>query len=300
VSSAPDLRLSDGGGPSWETTCLNCGAPLAGPFCSQCGQRAVPPHPTVRELLGDAFSELAGFDGKVAATIRLLLTRPGRLTNEMLEGRRARFIGPLRIYLTCSVIYFLIAAATPNRTKPQSQRSADFDIGGLPVQVSSSDSTPPPAKDSTAEQDLWRRLKHAAKSMNKDPVAIARAKDAYLPRALFALMPVYALLLLAFYWRRTYAEHLYFALHLHAFVFLALTIPQIAQALGGTVGNTINTVLSMVVIVWIPIYALKALRRVYGGSRTVTILKGTTIFTIYSIIAAIALILLQVLVAFVA
>jgi hypothetical protein len=63
----------------WSTTCLNCGRPLSGPFCSHCGQRAIPPHPTTRDLAGDAYSELVGWDGKVADTIRLLLRHPGEL-----------------------------------------------------------------------------------------------------------------------------------------------------------------------------------------------------------------------------
>lgn len=32
---------------SWARVCLNCDEPLTGRFCSRCGQRAVPPHPTV-------------------------------------------------------------------------------------------------------------------------------------------------------------------------------------------------------------------------------------------------------------
>jgi hypothetical protein len=59
---------------------LNCGTPLGGPFCSACGQRDVPPYPTVRELVVDAFWELSGWDGRFALTVRALLPRPGLLT----------------------------------------------------------------------------------------------------------------------------------------------------------------------------------------------------------------------------
>ena len=52
------------------TACLNCGATLNGPFCAACGQRVVPPHPTAKELVGDAYDELVGWDGKFARTIR--------------------------------------------------------------------------------------------------------------------------------------------------------------------------------------------------------------------------------------
>jgi hypothetical protein len=92
--------------------CLNCGAALHGAFCGACGQRSVPADPTVSELAGDAWQELSGYDGRVAATFRGLL-HPGRLTLEYLQGRRARYLSPVRLYLTVSVIYFLIAATAP-------------------------------------------------------------------------------------------------------------------------------------------------------------------------------------------
>lgn len=33
--------------------CLNCGSALRGRFCAGCGQRAIVPYPTVRELAED-------------------------------------------------------------------------------------------------------------------------------------------------------------------------------------------------------------------------------------------------------
>src|SRR5262245_26883211 len=107
-------RDADNPATSWRTNCLNCGAALTGQFCAACGQRALPPHPTVRELAGDAFAEFSGWDGKFAETIRLLFTKPGELTRQWLEGRRVHFISPLRLYLTASLLFFLVAAAAPN------------------------------------------------------------------------------------------------------------------------------------------------------------------------------------------
>ena len=76
--------------------CLNCGEPLSGPFCSKCGQRAIPAYPTLRELAGDAWQELSGYDGRVVRTFRSLMRRPGALTLEVLEGHRARYVSPVR------------------------------------------------------------------------------------------------------------------------------------------------------------------------------------------------------------
>ena len=94
--------------------CLNCGSPLSGQFCAACGQRDVPPYPSVRELAIDAISEFSGWDGRLSQTLRTLIRRPGALTREFLEGRRARYISPLRVYLTASLVYFVVAAAAPD------------------------------------------------------------------------------------------------------------------------------------------------------------------------------------------
>ena len=64
-----------------------------------CGQRAIPAYPTLRELAGDAWQELSGYDGRVVRTFRSLTRRPGALTLEVLEGHRAR---TCRLYASTS------------------------------------------------------------------------------------------------------------------------------------------------------------------------------------------------------
>src|ERR1043165_2696899 len=97
----------------WSVQCLNCQAILHGAFCSECGQRAAPQNPTVREIAGDAFAELSGWDGKIAETFRLLLSKPGELTRQWIQGKRVSFIAPLRLYLMASLMYFVVLAALP-------------------------------------------------------------------------------------------------------------------------------------------------------------------------------------------
>src|SRR5213082_3291756 len=130
---ATTLRTSDNAADpavSWKVNCLNCGAALAGPFCAECGQRAMPPHPTVRDLVGDAFAEFSGWDGKLAETARLLLRKPGELTRQWLDGRRVHFISPLRLYLTASVVYFVLAGAAPNVSP---SKNATVSVAGVNV-----------------------------------------------------------------------------------------------------------------------------------------------------------------------
>ena len=95
-------------------TCLNCGAALQGRFCHACGQRTVPPFPTLREMIVDAWHELTVFDSRLARTVWLLVRHPGTLAVEYLSGRRTTYIPPLRLYLVASVVFFLIAAIVPS------------------------------------------------------------------------------------------------------------------------------------------------------------------------------------------
>jgi hypothetical protein len=162
-STSDDLALRTPVSQVHSTRCLNCGQALTGPFCSGCGQRDVPPYPSVRELAVDAFWELSGWDGRFATTVR----------------------------------------------------------------------------------------------------------------ALVAL----------FYHGRKYPEHLYFAIHLHAFVFLALALAALAKF---TRVPVVVGVVASVATFSIPIYATIAFRRNYAGSLVGTLSKGVAIAAIYLVICAAA------------
>lgn len=90
--------------------CLNCGTVLQGPFCHYCGQpdknflRFFPV--LMRELLEDFFE----FDSRFMRTLKPLLFRPGKLTRDYLDGRRFRYVPPLRLYIFSSLAFFFLAA----------------------------------------------------------------------------------------------------------------------------------------------------------------------------------------------
>ena len=66
------------------------------------------------QLVVDVAAEFSGWDGRLATSLRDLVLRPGMLTREFLEGRRVRYISPLRLYLIASLVYFLLAAGAPD------------------------------------------------------------------------------------------------------------------------------------------------------------------------------------------
>jgi hypothetical protein len=85
-------------GHTHEKNCLNCGALLAGPYCSACGQKAHV-HRSVRAFFQDFFQSLFNFEGKFWRTLPMLAWRPGELTRRYIAGERARFISPVALYL---------------------------------------------------------------------------------------------------------------------------------------------------------------------------------------------------------
>ncbi len=89
--------------------CENCGAPLAGPFCAQCGQHAVDYRRSLWRVLLDAADSFLSWDAKILGTLGVLLTRPWKLTNDFNAGRRVRYVHPLRLYLLASIVFFLLA-----------------------------------------------------------------------------------------------------------------------------------------------------------------------------------------------
>src|SRR6185436_2981290 len=219
--------------------CLNCGAGVTGRFCAHCGQRDVPPRPTLAELVGDAYGELVGWDGKLARTLLLLVRSPGALARAILEGERAKFISPVRLYFACSLAYFLVSAAVPD---PNVARS--FDVGiSLGTQTASPkdlamahamsggfkalDATERGLVDQAiGEQPVF--VQNILRAMVTDPRGLQqRAADA-MPRVLFVIVPALAAVLALFHRRRHFPEHLYFAVLFQAFVFLVLAVQSLS------------------------------------------------------------------------
>src|SRR5262245_17993523 len=96
---------------------------------------------------------------------------------------------------------------------------------------------------------------------------------------MFILMPLFALLVYAFYWpaERTFVPHFYFAVHYHAFAFVVLAPFELTAFLHGRAVIGIKLVLLLSLFV----YLAFALRRVYGGNRWLTSAKILAIAPVY-------------------
>lgn len=91
-----------------EARCQNCHASLTGPFCHLCGQKdgslKNPIWSLIVQVLRDEFS----IDGKIFQTLLKLMTIPGGVTRTYMDGRRARFMPPVRLFFVTFILFFLI------------------------------------------------------------------------------------------------------------------------------------------------------------------------------------------------
>jgi len=111
LGRAVEPKAGEGGGHTHEANCLNCGAPLLGPHCHQCGQ-----HAHVHRSLGAFFHDFAHgvlhFEGKIWRTLPMLVWKPGELTRRYIDGQRASFVSPIALFLFCVFLMFAVMGWT--------------------------------------------------------------------------------------------------------------------------------------------------------------------------------------------
>jgi Protein of unknown function (DUF3667) len=245
------MSTEDPGTPS--PPCPNCGAAGAARFCPQCGQKQGAGIPGALAYLHEIVNHYVAVDGKLWRTLWLLLARPGMLVTEYIAGRRQRYVGPLKLYLTFSVIFFVLASLAPStevrvavRPDPGSaeQQALEQALEDMPealrrtVERALAEAERNPAVPAQIGQEIGDRLQEQA------------------PRAMFLLLPAFAgLTLFAFRHRpQHYAVHLMLALHAHAVAFLLFTLQL---ALPAAAGGKLALLL--------PLWLLFAFRHAFGG-----------------------------------
>ena len=281
-----DTELGEAGA----NRCLNCGAALHGAFCAACGQRSVPADPTVADVAGEAWHELSGYDGRIAETFRKLL-RPGMLTLAYLEGRRARYLSPVRLYLTVSVLYFLVSAAAPPSTRMPDGVDGP---GGLRIQLNDRQG----GIEMTAEEraEMLRNIDRAPsylrpvlRAVAEDPATFRARIFTVMPRVFFGMLPVFAAIVALFYRNRNFPTALVFAAHLHAFAYLIFTFSEAAKFAESAVFENVVRVVAMIVFA---AYALTSFKRVFANPWPRTILKSAGVGALYIVAAVPAFIII--------
>ena len=245
--------------------CANCDAAVSGRFCHKCGQETVLHPPSTREFLHEFIGHYVALEGKLWKSLGLLLFRPGRLTLEYIKGRRVRYVQPLRLYLSFSLIFFAVmkynghdgkagetkagqehpVAASAERarardSKPglvEEDRPGEFRSGTQWIHESLGRYSP---RLATAVGDKVEHFGHL--SRDEKGKVITAAFYSYVPYAIFFMMP---------------------------------------QGFG---------LLKFLLWLWLAFYLPTAMRRVYGGWRTVTALRWIVLMLLHLLTLSLAVV----------
>ena len=89
--------------------CHNCHTILSldNNFCPECGQENHDLKVPIGHLAFEVFEGFTHFDTKFYNTMRAIFTSPGKITKDFLEGRRGRYVPPVRLYFLIAFVFFL-------------------------------------------------------------------------------------------------------------------------------------------------------------------------------------------------
>lgn len=227
--------------------CKNCQATLEDTYCANCGQRDINLERPIWGLIGDVVKEVFELDGRTAVTIKTLFRHPGKLTSEFLAGRRRTYTSPLRLYLVISISFFVLVAW--------------FARSGVLLQPGQD-----PAFDAAVQAGF----------LSDD-----------LPRLMFVLLPIFALLLKIVFYKRLYFDHLIFSLHLHSAAYIALAVMLPLEELANR--HLVLMFIQVLGLTWLLTYFVIALRRVYKTKGLTLAWKAAAVLIAYMMVVSIAI-----------
>lgn len=93
-----------------ENHCLNCGEEFdeGVNYCPHCGQENNHNRVSFGTLILDFLNNYFSFDSKFSLSLLPFFLEPGYLTNKFVEGKRASFVNPIRLYLVISLVFFFV------------------------------------------------------------------------------------------------------------------------------------------------------------------------------------------------
>ena len=171
--------------------CMNCGAELHGPYCSNCGQKVTDLKQSFWSFLMEYLANAFQLDTRLLPTLREMVIHPGRLTQEFFKGRINSYVHPLKMNMFMLVIVIAIVALfmspSTNISDEQTNEALSSDLNSL-IQT-------------------------------------------YLPIFILLMTPVLGLVVQLFNLRkrRPFMEHFVFALHFAAFVEMFFVLKMVVS-----------------------------------------------------------------------
>lgn len=223
------------------TTCYNCQTLLAQSenFCPNCGQENHSRQASTRILISDFLNDYLTFDSKLFKSVIPLVSKPGFITKEYLDGKRQQFIPPIRVFLFLSFIYFGLSFLLSE------------DSGAATLTINDEDG---------------EIVKSIGESFSK-----------YFDLAVFFFTPILAWIVMLFYRskeRKYYVNFFVYALHFLSFLFILGSILLILNKGVSMIALPEKTeipraIITFTTFIYLCVYAVISLKRVFNKKRNV-------------------------------
>lgn len=239
--------------------CLNCHAALVQNenYCPNCGQENHNKQVSTSMLLNDFLTDYIAFDSKLFKSIIPLLTKPGVITEEFLDGKRQKYIPPIRVFLFLSFVYFGLTYLLSD-----SSTAGSITINGE-------------GQDSEAGRAFYDQF------INNFNLVV------------FFFAPLQALLIMLFYRskeRYFYVNFFVYTLHLFSFFFLLGTFLVLVNHLLTSLSDSIImdyivAGVAVLLAIYVIIYSVISLKRVFNRKNSILryiglLLLSLTVFTV--------------------
>lgn len=305
-----------------EENCLNCDLPLIGKYCANCGQKAFLHKERFWHMAMHFTGDYFHYDSKFWTTLKTLFTKPGLVTLEFINGKRAKYLNPVQLYIFVTTIFFLfffsLSGGNEKTVKKEPlresesvlndsialPRNATFEIVDgkivasegfsfkhiLPEEknITTYDSVqvtlPDSLKDDFFTKYVYHRLYYLSDKYGTEENFGTIFKERFLhniPKIFFLLLPFFALLLKVFFRRKSfyYVDHIIFALHFHAMLFMIVGINYLLSMLIDD--ENIEGYLNLATLLGLGIYLFLSLRKVFEETRLKIWFKQLFMFLAY-------------------
>ena len=269
--------------------CQNCETQYKGNYCPECGQSATEFNKPIKFLFVDIVGNIFAFDTRFWKTIISLIFKPGTLTANYVQGQRARYMPPFRLYIFTSFFVFLLLSIYVNKeveidedSRTEISSTLKKKLKDEAAVLNSSES------QNLKNEDEKEKVIETVLKVIDNPSAYLNRYIKYVSWSMFLLMPIYGFYLWLFFFRskRYYYSHLIFALNQHSFVFLFFVGLIFLQLLWPN--RSIYPELYLGYIV--PVYLYLGIRKFYKKGWFASLFRLVLIGVLYNLTLFIALI----------
>jgi hypothetical protein len=161
--------------------CRNCNTNFEAKFCHNCGQKAFTADDTsIKSIFKELVHFFTNLESNLLLTLKTIIVSPGKLTLDYCSGIRKKYYKPLSLFLLIVVIYLLFPIAKGLNMEMTNYKSNFIGRGLIKAQIEDK-----MASKNISEAELAAEFKVKSSTTSKI--------------LLFLLIPLTALLLLAFF-----------------------------------------------------------------------------------------------------